>query len=482
MPTGATVHSAGHWPALSHGNTQAFWTAAVVLTEVVVIAAVTYVAFMAYNYLGYGVIPDRAIYVWASVAMGILYGGLCIADNQYDLLGVKWNEHNRSRGVAVVGLAFALLLTTGFLVDGLGGYSRGTFLVQLVCALIAQVVTRTILWQVIDQARLRGQWRQAGMVMLIMPGVYQTTDIRERLSTRYERILRSYDLGRAVRRSPDASDVEAQLAKIRAECRTLSIDAVLIVFDADNMALVARAVSALSELPVRIQLLPIGMMDFMRCSRIGSCGRFRVLELFYGPSSSRERILKRGFDLATASALIVLLSPLLLMVACLIKLDSRGPVFFRQARHGFNNEPIQVLKFRSMTFDGAGDEFRQAVRGDPRITRVGRLIRRTNIDELPQLFNVVKGDMSMVGPRPHAVAHNDMFANRIRRMWRRHNVKPGITGWAQVNGLRGETDTFEKMRKRVEHDLYYIDNWSFFFDVKIMLMTVLSKKAHQNAF
>jgi Undecaprenyl-phosphate glucose phosphotransferase len=367
--------------------------------------------------------------------------------------------------------------------DELSGYSRGTFVVQLVCALVAQMVTRTILWQVVDQARVRGQWRQAGMVMLIMPGVYPATDVRERLSTRYERILRSYDLGRPARRSSHASDVDDQLAKIRAECRTLSIDAVLIVFDADNMAFVARAVSALSEIPVRIQLLPIGMMDFMRCSRIGTCGRVRVLELFCGPGSLRDRILKRGLDLVAASILLVLLSPLLLIIACLVKLDSPGPALFRQTRHGFNNELIRVLKFRSMsTFkDDARGEFRQAVQGDSRITRVGRIIRRTNIDELPQLINVLRGEMSMVGPRPHALAHNDMFANRVRRLWRRHNVKPGITGWAQVNGLRGETDTIEKMRKRVEYDLYYIDNWSFFFDLKIMIMTVLSKKSYENA-
>jgi exopolysaccharide biosynthesis polyprenyl glycosylphosphotransferase len=320
------------------------------------------------------------------------------------------------------------------------------------------------------------------MVMLIMPGVYPAIDMRARLATRNERILRSYDLGPAVRSSPHASDVEEQLAKIRAECRTLSIDAVLIVFDADNMAFVTRAVSALSELPVRIQLLPIGMMDFMRCSRIGSCGRVRVLELFCGPSSLRDRILKRGLDLVAASSLIVLLAPLLLIVACLVKLDSRGPALFRQTRHGFNNELIRVLKFRSMsTFDDTRGEFQQAVQGDARITRVGRIIRRTNIDELPQLINVLRGDMSMVGPRPHALAHNDMFANRVRKLWRRHNVKPGITGWAQVNGLRGETDTTEKMRKRVEYDLYYIDNWSFFFDLKIMIMTVLSKKSYENA-
>jgi Undecaprenyl-phosphate glucose phosphotransferase len=482
MTTDVSVHSVEHFPARRHANTQAFWAVAAVFAESVVIAAVTYMAFVAYNYAAYRAIPDHIVYLWAAVAMGVLYGGLGIADNQYDLLGEKWNEHNRSRGAAIVVLAFVLFLTIGFVGDELRGYSRGTFLVQLVCALVAQIVTRTILWQVVDQARIRGEWRQAGMVMLIMPGVYPATDMRARLATRNERILRSYDLGPAVRSSPHASDVEEQLAKIRAECRTLSIDAVLIVFDADNMAFVTRAVSALSELPVRIQLLPIGMMDFMRCSRIGSCGRVRVLELFCGPSSLRDRILKRGLDLVAASSLIVLLAPLLLIVACLVKLDSRGPALFRQTRHGFNNELIRVLKFRSMsTFDDTRGEFQQAVQGDARITRVGRIIRRTNIDELPQLINVLRGDMSMVGPRPHALAHNDMFANRVRKLWRRHNVKPGITGWAQVNGLRGETDTTEKMRKRVEYDLYYIDNWSFFFDLKIMIMTVLSKKSYENA-
>jgi exopolysaccharide biosynthesis polyprenyl glycosylphosphotransferase len=242
-------------------------------------------------------------------------------------------------------------------------------------------------------------------------------------------------------------------------------------------------VAALSELPVRIQLLPIEMAEFMRRSRIGSCGEQRVIELFCGPCLLRDRFLKRSFDIFAAAMLLVLLSPLFLIVALLIKLDTPGPILFRQRRLGFNNDTIQIFKFRSMTtFDDRHDEFRQAVRNDPRVTRVGRFIRRTNIDELPQLINVLKGEMSIVGPRPHAVAHNDIFANQIRRMFRRHNVKPGITGWAQVNGLRGETDTFEKMQKRIEHDLYYVDNWSFFFDLKIMIMTIVLKRAYANAY
>jgi len=472
---------AAHLPAIAGGRTQTFWTAVVIALEMSVIALCAYGAFFAYHALAYHAIPGETDYAWASVAVAALYVVLCIADNQYDLLGPEWNEHGRSRGSAAIGLACVLLLTTGFVVDNLDGYSRGTFLAQLLAALIGQITVRTILWQVVDHARWRGQWRRESMAVLIMPGAGRIGDVRERLSVRHDQIVRCYNLPGG--RSLGAVSFDARLKKIRRECRMLHIDAVLILFGADNMAVVTNAVAALSELPVRIQLLPIEMSGFMQHSRIGSCGKLRVLELPCGPSSLRDRLLKRSFDIVVAGASLVLLWPLFMIVAVLIKLDTPGPVFFRQTRHGYNNEPINVLKFRSMTtFDDSRDQFRQATRNDPRVTRVGRVIRRTNIDELPQLINVLRGEMSMVGPRPHAVTHNDMFADQIRRMFRRHNVKPGITGWAQVNGFRGETDTFEKMQKRIEHDLYYVDNWSFFFDLKIMIMTVVLKSAHTNAY
>ena len=170
------------------------------------------------------------------------------------------------------------------------------------------------------------------------------------------------------------------------------------------------------------------------------------------------------------------------MVAVAIKLESRGPVLFWQKRHGYNNATIQVAKFRSMVVADDGGCFIQAKPKDERVTQVGRVLRRTNIDELPQLFNVLRGDMSIVGPRPHATTHNEMFEGRILPFSRRHNIKPGITGWAQVNGHRGETDTLEKMQRRVEHDLYYIDNWSFLLDMKIILLTLFSKRAYINAY
>jgi len=175
-------------------------------------------------------------------------------------------------------------------------------------------------------------------------------------------------------------------------------------------------------------------------------------------------------------------SPVFVIISLAIKLDSCGPVLSRQTRHGYNNEIIRVLKFRSMTVMEDGDNFTPVIRHDQRVTRLGRFLRRTNIDELPQLFNVLVGDMSIVGPRPHAIAQNEAFAVLISSFWRRHNVKPGITGWAQVNGYRGDTDTLEKMQRRVEQDLYYIDNWSLLFDLRIILLTLFSRKVYTNAY
>ena len=195
---------------------------------------------------------------------------------------------------------------------------------------------------------------------------------------------------------------------------------------------------------------------------------------------------KAVFDKTVGLAAVALLAPVLLAVAAAVKLDSRGPVLFRQKRYGFNNELIDVFKFRSIYVDqGDSSAASLVTRGDPRVTRVGRFIRRTSLDELPQLFNVLRGDLSLVGPRPHALeakAENRLYGAVVEDYFARHKVKPGITGWAQVNGWRGETDTVEKIRKRVEHDLYYIDNWSFAFDLLILARTPLALLDNRHAY
>jgi exopolysaccharide biosynthesis polyprenyl glycosylphosphotransferase len=183
-------------------------------------------------------------------------------------------------------------------------------------------------------------------------------------------------------------------------------------------------------------------------------------------------VLKRGEDILSASLFLSFISPFFALIMLLVRIDTPGPVFFRQQRYGFNNRPFTVLKFRTM-FDRPDDPaVPQAQRNDPRVTRVGAFLRRTSLDELPQLINVLRGDMSFVGPRPHAAAHNEKFGASIDYYLARHRVKPGITGWAQISGWRGETPTVEHMRARVEHDLYYIDNWSLAFDFYILLKTI----------
>jgi undecaprenyl-phosphate galactose phosphotransferase/putative colanic acid biosynthesis UDP-glucose lipid carrier transferase len=185
-----------------------------------------------------------------------------------------------------------------------------------------------------------------------------------------------------------------------------------------------------------------------------------------------ELMMKRAVDILGASCGLILLAPLLLVAAIAVKLDSRGPVFFLQTRRGFNGQTFKIVKFRSMYVLEDGDEVKQATKHDQRVTRVGAWIRKTSIDEIPQLLNVLRGDMSLVGPRPHAAAHDDQFIEAVDDYAYRNHVKPGITGWAQVHGYRGETPTIEAIKRRVEFDRWYINNWTVWLDITIMLRTL----------
>lgn len=191
---------------------------------------------------------------------------------------------------------------------------------------------------------------------------------------------------------------------------------------------------------------------------------------------------KQCIDRTASAAALAVLSPILLGVAIAVKLDSKGPVLFKQPRHGLNNKVFDVWKFRTMTVMETGTDFQQATKDDKRITRIGSFLRRSSLDELPQLVNVLKGDMSLVGPRPHPTALNDTFAPRIDRYWDRHLVRPGLTGLAQIRGYRGPTDTHVKMLRRVQSDIDYIENWSLWKDIKIILATPIALITDKNAF
>jgi putative colanic acid biosynthesis UDP-glucose lipid carrier transferase len=200
------------------------------------------------------------------------------------------------------------------------------------------------------------------------------------------------------------------------------------------------------------------------------------------PFTGTNELVKRVSDIVLGSLILVLISPLLVAIAIGVKLSSPGPVIFRQRRNGLDGDEITVYKFRSMRTMDNGPHIKQATKDDPRITPFGAFIRKTSLDELPQFFNVLQGRMSIVGPRPHAVAHNEQYRQIIKAYMVRHKVKPGITGWAQVNGLRGETETIDKMKARVEYDLEYLRNWSLGLDLQIIVRTVRVILVDRNAY
>jgi len=282
-------------------------------------------------------------------------------------------------------------------------------------------------------------------------------------------------------RSGDPAKLAADLAVAAANCRMRRPDSVFIALPWSEREAIDACINAFTNLPVAIHLVPEPVMERFNAVHVVRSGALASLRLTRRPLSAAEIAIKRGFDVVAASCALILSLPLLVLIAALIRLDSPGPVLFRQRRYGFNQQAFRIFKFRTMTTTDDGQVVVQAQRNDPRITRLGHVLRRYNLDELPQLLNVLSGEMSLVGPRPHALAHDVAFERRIAHYARRHNVKPGITGWAQVNGLRGETDTDEKMARRVAFDHWYIDNWSFWLDVAILLRTVFSPKAFHNA-
>jgi Undecaprenyl-phosphate glucose phosphotransferase len=212
-------------------------------------------------------------------------------------------------------------------------------------------------------------------------------------------------------------------------------------------------------------------------------GEMPLVEVMGTPLAGWGSLQKAAFDYGLGLILAPLVLPVMAVIAIAIKLDSKGPVFFQQERYGFVNKVFWIWKFRTMRYEGISPEKNvQATRNDPRVTRVGRFLRRTSLDELPQIFNVFNGTMSLVGPRPHAIDHNEEYSEMIRGYFARHRVKPGITGWAQVNGLRGETKTVELMETRVKYDIYYAENWSLLFDLRILAMTVVVALSGRNAY
>lgn len=269
-----------------------------------------------------------------------------------------------------------------------------------------------------------------------------------------------------------SAGVYENLPALLDDLKTLPIDYVFLSYPSHEQEKISLAISALNNSTASIYLVPDLLLTDLLGSRWIMLGNTPLIVINDHPFYGGWWALKKIEDVLLSCLILILILPIMTLIGITIKLSSPGPILFQQRRHGLNGEVITVFKFRTMTSSDDGDIVRQATKGDSRVTSLGRFLRRYSLDELPQFFNVLQGSMSIVGPRPHALVHNEYYRQLINGYMQRHKVKPGITGWAQVNGLRGETDTIEKMKRRVEFDLYYINHWSIRLDLKIIMLTI----------
>jgi Undecaprenyl-phosphate glucose phosphotransferase len=448
------------------------------------LAATCGIALYYWGALGFQV--PAALWVPFATTIATLVVLFSLGFRHYPQIQTKRKRWYVTVGVGAVGAGFSVFLTLLFLLKISDEYSRGAFFFQLLAVGAVITAVRAITHDKLRASIARNEVEARRVILVGRES--DCLHIANKITKSGLRIQKIIPFPAAVTTQGDETNPVVSCPKdsvfreIVQQCRPLCPDDILILANENDVANVERIARVLSVLPASLHMMPIGLENILATSKFSEIGLLPTIQLLQQPLTLFDRFIKRALDMIVAAIGLVLLCPLFLLVMTVIKLESRGPAVFRQSRHGFNNETIRVFKFRTMRTVEDGEHFTQAVKNDPRVTVFGAILRKTNIDELPQLVNVLLGEMSLVGPRPHPIALNLKYEDKLAPLFRRHNVKPGITGWAQVNGCRGETDTVEKMQQRLICDLYYIDHWSFLFDIQIIMMTLLSKKAYSNAY
>lgn len=347
-------------------------------------------------------------------------------------------------------------------------FSRKVVLTWFVITPVALCVSQAV--------RLRASWFEAQMPArrYIIVGVNEVgLELARRLSA--DGFSGFFDFRSPERVGPllDADRFAGHCRDLAEYVRTRAVGLVYIALPLANVPRLSALINALRDTTASVYFVPDAFAFDLIQGRVAAVNGMPVLSVCDTPFHGTDALLKRSMDLTLGGCAFLLAGPLILLIAAAVKLSSRGPVLFRQRRYGLHGEEITVYKFRSMTVCEDGPVVTQATAQDQRVTRIGRFLRRTSLDELPQLLNVLEGTMSLVGPRPHAVAHNEKYRRLINGYMLRHKVRPGITGLAQVNGLRGETETVEKMAERVRYDLEYLRNWSPWLDVEILIRSLI---------
>lgn len=374
-----------------------------------------------------------------------------------------------------------ILLAVDFAADFSKHYSKQVILTWFIITPIALIASHITLRLIADMLRKKGGMRSAVFVGAnetslrlanrIAEFPYLLIDIQGYFDERNGSRIRK---GLGVRLG-GTTDVASY-------ARKHNVQMIFISLPMSSQPRILEIIDDLHDSTASIYFLPdVNVFDLMQ-TRFNNVGGIPVVGVCESPFSGVDSVVKSVSDFILALLILIVLSPLMLGIALAVVLTSRGPAIFRQRRYGLNGEEIIVYKFRTMTVSEDGSCVKQARENDPRVTWVGAFLRRTSLDELPQFINVLQGRMSIVGPRPHAVAHNELYRKLIRGYMLRHKVKPGITGWAQVNGWRGETDVLQKMQGRIDYDLYYLKNWSLSLDLWIILRTIWVVLRRDNAY
>ena len=451
------------------------------------LAAILFFGFAIY--FGYS-LEDGADwhYIAPILAGGILSIMLLQAVDAYDLSVMRSLVTQFGRIFMAVTIVFAFFVTLAFFMKMGDYYSRFWFGAWYLSILSYFVASRFVL------ANMLRRWTRDGLLerrAVIVGGGANAEELIRSLESQPDNDIRICGIfdDRTGDRSPPSVAGYPKLGTIGqliTFSRLAQLDLLIVSLPITAEARVLKLLSKLWVLPLDIRLSAHTNKLRFRPRSYSYIGTVPLLDVFDKPIADWDSLVKRLFDIVFASLALVLLFPVMILTAIAIRMESSGPVIFRQKRYGFNNDEIEVLKFRSM-FHAMADPLAKNVvtKNDPRVTRVGRFIRKTSIDELPQLFNVLAGSLSLVGPRPHAVnAHtkDKRWEEVVDHYFARHKVKPGVTGWAQINGWRGEVDTPEKIKNRVEHDLFYIENWSVLFDFNILMKTPFKLLNTENAY
>ncbi|MBY0561312.1 MAG: undecaprenyl-phosphate glucose phosphotransferase [Hyphomicrobium sp.] len=387
----------------------------------------------------------------------------------YDASSVSQPAVPYGRIFGVLVTSFLLLLGILYILKVADWYSRGWFLSWFVISALLLITVRIVGMHCVRRMVTQGRIRQR-IAMFGDPDFIAAMKASVEIADPSPAIEGIY-LAPTSARSEDLHS-DGGLDELKNAIERRRYDTIIIGFPAEQTQSIKAAVNDLASYSTELLLCTKLEREPLIVRGARHIGTLRADIVNLVPQSESNRVLKAALDYILAGVGLFLLSPLLILIAIAIKLDSPGPVFFRQRRYGQNNRIFRIYKFRTMFVAEDGAHIKQAERNDPRVTRIGWFLRRTSLDELPQLINVLTGDMSIVGPRPHALAHDQLFDQQLDLFSLRRRVRPGLTGWAQVHGFRGETKTTLDISKRVEHDLYYIDNWSIWLDIEIMIRTI----------